>query len=105
MYWLCRIIILFRSNCILCIVFCEDPDELLSTDQSNDSVPTAAVGYDDFIPVQGNIVMFGCSSGFELVVNNSAICTDNGKWEPDPSQLMCNASNSGHNILCIHMIT
>ena len=68
--------------------------ELLST-VSNDSVPNI-VGYDNhnIIPVEGSIVTFSCPPGLVLNGSNSATCTENGEWEPDPSRLTCNDSIS-----------
>ena len=49
-------------------------------------------GYDDLISIEGSTVRFSCPPGWELIGPDSAICTENGEWEPDPRQLMCNES-------------
>lgn len=42
--------------------------------------------------VEGSTVSFSCPAGIVLIGPNSATCMENGVWEPDPSQLMCNNS-------------
>ena len=58
---------------------------------SVDSVPRV-VGYDDLIPVEGSTVRFSCPPGLELIGPDSATCTGNGEWGPDPRGIMCNDS-------------
>ena len=60
---------------------------------NSDLVPTV-VGYDDLVPLEGSTVTFSCPPGWELVGPNSATCTKNGEWGPDPSGIMCNQSQS-----------
>ena len=56
---------------------------------SNDSmVPSVSVQYPT-LPVEGSSITFSCPPGFTLIGPNSATCTKNGEWEPDPSGLMC----------------
>ena len=70
----------------LYIANCGDP-ELLST-VSNDSFPNV-VGFDDLIPVEGTSIMFSCPPGLVLNGSDTSTCMENGKWEPDPSGLVC----------------
>ena len=64
---------------------------------SNDSVPNV-VGFDnDFIPVEGIVIIFSCPPGLVLNGSNTAICMENGEWEPDPSRLIC--TDSAGNII------
>ena len=56
---------------------------------SNYSLPSV-VGYDDIVPVEGSTVSFTCPPGLALTGPNSATCTGNGEWEPDPREIMCN---------------
>ena len=79
----------YSAFCIIpCSGYCGRP-ELLST-ESNGSVPIV-VCYDDLAPME---VRFSCPPGYELIGPNSANCTENGDWKPDPGQLMCNVSSS-----------
>ena len=71
---------------ISCTANCGCPELLLT--ENNDSVPTIE-GYEDLIPIEGSTVRFRCPPGWELIGPDSAICTENGEWEPDPRQLMC----------------
>ena len=54
---------------------------------SNDSVPNIE-GYDG-LSVEGSTIRFSCPPGLVLSGSNSATCTVNGEWEPDPRQLIC----------------
>ena len=47
-----------------------------------------------YIQVEGSTIRFSCLAGLELTGPNSAACTGNGEWEPDPSGVMCNESKS-----------
>ena len=49
----------------------------------NDSIPNIE-GYDDTIPVEGTTISFSCPPGLVLIGPNSATCTEDGEWEPDP---------------------
>ena len=60
----------------------------------NDSQAPDIVGYDILKPVEGNTVTFSCPPGLELNGSNSATCTGNEEWEPDPSWLTCNEPDS-----------
>ena len=41
------------------------------------------------IPVEGSTVSFSCPQGLELVGPISAICSQNGEWEPDLEGVIC----------------
>ena len=81
-----------------CIVNCGHP-ELLSTTSndsviSNDSVPSIDISTEYAgLTIEGNAVTFTCPPGLVLIGPNSAICTENREWEPDPSGLMCKGNN------------
>ena len=45
-------------------------------------------GYED-PALEGEIIMFSCSSGLMTIGPNSAICMGNGEWEPDPREIVC----------------
>ena len=53
--------------------------------------------------MEGSTIRFSCPPGLELTGPDSATCTEYGEWEPDPSGLTCNVSES--NIICIIMKT
>ena len=74
-----------------CTVNCGYP-ELLSA--VNNSQTPDILGYDNLKPVKGSTVTFSCPPGLELNGSNSATCTGNGEWEPDPSWLTCYESDS-----------
>ena len=76
-----------KQTCQL-LAKCKHPRELLSA-ESNVSVSTI-VGYNGF-PVESSTVSFSCPPGLELIGSISAKCTENGEWEFDLSQLMCNS--------------
>jgi hypothetical protein len=44
------------------------------------------------IQIEGCTITFSCPPGLELNGSNSATCTGDGEWEPDPSWLTCNNS-------------
>ena len=71
---------------------CGHPELMPVCTCSTDSVPRV-VGYND-VPVEGSTIRFSCLAGLELTGPNSATCTGNGEWEPDPSGVMCNESKS-----------
>ena len=88
--------VLSHSHAILILLLytvnCGHP-ELISTMSNdsvmnNDSVPSVRADYPD-LPIEGRSIMFSCPPGWELTGPNSATCTGNGEWEPDPSGLMC----------------
>ena len=66
---------------------------------SNYSLPSV-VGYDDIVPVEGSTVSFTCPPGLALTGPNSAICTENGEWEPDPRAVMCHCLTSHRGLVC-----
>ena len=67
--------------------------QLLSTLLGNGSVPRVV----DLIPVEGTTITFSCPAGTALIGPDSATCTENGEWEPDPSGLTC-AGNLYNNL-------
>ena len=74
--------------------------ELLSTMNnesvmSNGSVSSISVEYPD-LPVEGSTIRFSCPPGLTLIGPNSATCTENGEWEPDPRGFTCNDSGGKH---------
>ena len=76
---------------LLSIANCGHPEVLFTA--RNEFVPKV-VRTEDFIPVEGSTVTFSCPPGFELIGSDTATCTENGIWEPDPSRLICNNSTS-----------
>ena len=42
----------------------------------------------------GTNITFSCSDGLVLTGPSTAICTENGNWEPDPEEVDC----KGHQI-------
>ena len=70
---------------------------MLSTAR-NESVPKV-VSTEDLTPVEGKTVTFSCPPGFKLIGFDTVTCTENGKWEPDPSGLICNNSISEESML------
>ena len=59
----------------------------------NDSTPVVVDYVDDnSVPayIEGSTVSFSCLPGFELIEPNSATCTENGEWIPEPTGIMCN---------------
>jgi hypothetical protein len=38
---------------------------------------------------EGQFITFTCPHGFVLNGSNAAVCTGNGRWEPDPGQVDC----------------
>ena len=85
------------THCLLiCIAKCGHP-ELLSMILSQ----TLWDNYDDITPVEGTTIWFSCPPGSVITGPNSATCTENGEWEPDPSGVTCNDSK-GKIILNLH---
>ena len=70
---------------IITVANCGHPKLLLTISNNSTSKIEA---YND-LPVEGSTVRFSCPPGLVLIGPNSAICLENGEWEPDPSQLMC----------------
>ena len=52
------------------------------------------VGQDDNFPLEGSQIYFSCPTGHILSNSDvtSAICTSDGEWSPDPSQLHCEST-------------
>ena len=73
---------------LLLIAKCGYAELQPKSDSNSYCIPTI-VGYDTVLPVEGNTITFMCPPGLELVGPNSATCTRNGEWEPDPRGLMC----------------
>ena len=44
---------------------------------------------DGILPVEGTTFSFSCPTGLALIGPNSTICTGNGEWEPDTSEVTC----------------
>ena len=75
---------------ILCVANCGHPELSFSSIASNDSHTPNTLGYDsEDLPIEGKTVRFDCPPGSMLTGPNSATCSENGEWEPDPSQLIC----------------
>ena len=45
------------------------------------------------VALQGDNVIFTCSSGLVLNGPNISICMRNGEWEPDPRKVACKRKN------------
>ena len=69
---------------LLNVANCGHPDLLLWS-VGNDSIPSIE-GYDG-LPIEGSTVTikFSCPLGLALNGPNSAICTENGRWKPNPN--------------------
>ena len=83
---------------------------LFTLSLDNDTIPRIE-DYDDMVPtLEGRTVSFSCPPGFILTGPDSATCTGNGEWEPDPRGTTCNnATLEGQcinslTILCMHAI-
>ena len=69
----------------------------------NDTVHIPRViGYD--VGMEGTTVLFRCPLGLSLIGSNSAICTHNGEWEPDPKGTMCNNMSSEGRLTMMHKL-
>ena len=66
---------------------------------NSDSIPRV-VDYDELVTLERSMVTFSCPPGQELVGPNSATCTWNGEWEPDPRGIMCNQSQADPGLTC-----
>ena len=75
---------------LFCTANCGHPELLLMCRNSNHFIPKV-VGYDN-LPIEGSTIAFSCPPESVLTGPNSATCSENGEWEPDPSGLMCNES-------------
>ena len=80
---------LWHNNIIIILAECGHPQDLLPA-ESNVSV-SRIMGPNGF-SVEGSSVRFSCPQGWELIGSILAKCTENGEWEPDPSQLVCHYS-------------
>ena len=43
--------------------------------------------------VEGSTIKFSCPPGFALTGPSTAVCTQNGDWEPDPREAMCKGNS------------
>ena len=77
------------------IANCGHPGEVLS------AVSVPNIEDYDGLPIAGSTIRFRCPSGLRLIGNpTSAICTQNGVWEPsDFTGLMCTNSSGKEFIL------
>ena len=64
------------------------------SDSSFSTVPTMSTEYSDSVQMEGCTIIFSYPPGLGLTGPNSATCTGNGEWEPDPSWLTCNEPDS-----------
>ena len=64
------------------------------SDSSFSSVPIISTECSDSIQIEGCTITFSYPPGLGLTGPNSATCAGNGEWEPDPSWLACNESDS-----------
>ena len=39
--------------------------------------------------IEGSKIEFSCPPGFVLTGPSTAVCTQNGDWEPDPREAVC----------------
>ena len=76
---------------------CGDP-EILPT--ANDSVLVPSIEDYSGLPIEGTTIRFSCPPGLKLIDGPySAICTENGEWEPDLNSLiLCNDSKGFHTV-------
>ena len=77
--------------CMFCIANCGIPEIPVTPD--NESAPVVVDYVDNnSVPayIEGSTVSFSCLPGFELIGPNSATCTENGEWVPEPTGIMCN---------------
>ena len=70
------------------IANCGQPEFL---PRANESVPNIE-SYDG-LPIEGSTIMFSCPPGLLVIGLNLATCSDNGEWEPNLHDLVCNDSN------------
>ena len=40
--------------------------------------------------LSGKTITFTCPPGMELTGHNTTTCMENGEWEPDPREVICN---------------
>ena len=73
---------------IIIVVNCGVPE---ISKAANDSDPDIE-GYDG-LPIEGSTIRLICPPGLELIGGTSSItarCNESGKWDPEPSGLICN---------------
>ena len=83
------ILLLFLS-----VANCGHLDLLQLWSVGNDSVPSIE-GYDG-LPIEGSTIRFSCPSGLALNGPNLAICTENGRWEPNPNSWLTCLESKGY---------
>ena len=64
--------------------------ELPTINSGINFVPRGIIDGDNNLLIEGSTVRLNCSPGLILIGSNSAICTENGEWEPDISGVTCN---------------
>ena len=84
------VLLIFAVNCgpteqILAM----NNDSVMSNDSIAIPVPTIGAECSDSVQLEGCSITFSCPPGWEVNGPNSATCTGNGEWEPDPAGLMC----------------
>ena len=60
------------------------------------------MGYED-PSLEGDSIMFTCTSGLELSGPNSSTCMGNGEWEPDPGEVNCTGKYYINNAILINL--
>ena len=43
---------------------------------------------------EGTVIVFGCKSGFVPAGNTTAVCASDGRWIPDPADLVCTCKSA-----------
>ena len=85
--------------CIQGVAICKHP--FLNTSMGSS---LHILNYTDLeLVVVGTTVSFNCSKANEVLIGpNTATCMDNGRWEPDPSQLQNLTSCKGNAWYCYY---
>ena len=86
-----NLIITTMCPCMLYIANCGIPEIPFTPD--NESAPVVVDYVDDnsvSAYIEGSTVSFSCLPGLEVIGPNSATCTENGEWVPEPTGIMCN---------------
>ena len=98
----CQFITLYDNNNILVysgVAICKHPFLNISVGSS-----LYILNYTDLeLAVVGTTVSFNCSKANEVLIGpNTTTCMDNGRWEPDPSQLQNLTSCKGNAWYCYY---